>query len=260
MPLKKLLFILLVISLVGCKDKTNTAAEQRENLFEFREYISNVTSGVISTQSDVRVVLRNPSVDLQKDQILEDAILKVSPHTEGKVVALTNQSIAFIPEHGFKPDTEYTFSLDMKAIIDTIESDYKTFNFKVKTIKQQFNITTEHLQSYSKEWQYLRGTLRSSDVMDLNTAESLISASQNGKSLRIKFDKSVKKSTQIPFTIDSIQRLEEDSEILVNWDGTRQNIQDKGEATIKIPGKTNFTVVNITTFGGENQYLEINFS
>ena len=260
MPLKKILFILLVISLVGCKDKTNTASEQRENLFEFREYISNVTSGVISTQSDVRVVLRNPSIELQKDQILEDALLKVSPHTEGKVVALTNQSIAFIPEHGFKPDTEYTFSLDMKAIIDTIESDYKTFNFKVKTIKQQFNITTEHLQSYSKEWQYLRGTLRSSDVMDLNTAESLISASQNGKSLRIKFDKSVKKSTQIPFTIDSIQRLEEDSEILVNWDGTRQNIQDKGEATIKIPGKTNFTVVNITTFGGENQYLEINFS
>lgn len=260
MPLKKILFILLVISLVGCKDKTNTASEQRENLFEFREYISNVTSGVISTQSDVRVVLRNPSVNLQKDQILEDAILKVSPHTEGKIVALTNQSIAFIPEHGFKPDTEYTFSLDMKAIIDTIESDYKTFNFKVKTIKQQFNITTEHLQSYSKEWQYLRGTLRSSDVMDLNTAESLISASQNGKSLRIKFDKSVKKGTQIPFTIDSIQRLEEDSEILVNWDGTNKNIQDKGEATIKIPGKTNFTVVNITTFGGENQYLEINFS
>lgn len=260
MPLKKILFLILAIVLVGCKDKTKTATEQRENLFEFREYISNVTNGIISTQSDVRVVLRNPSSNLHKDQILEDAILNVSPKTEGKVVALTNQSIAFIPDHGFEQDTEYSFSLDLKAIIDTIDSEYKTFNFKVKTIKQQFNITTEHLQSYSKEWQYLEGTLRSSDVMDLSTAKSLVRASQNGKSLNIKFDKSVKKGIQIPFTIDSIQRFEEDSEILVHWDGRSKNIQDKGEATIEIPGKTKFSVVDITTFGGENQYLEINFS
>lgn len=260
MSIKKILFIVLAIALVGCKDKKNVAQEQRENLYKFRQYISNVTSGVISSQSDVLVVFRNPASTLQTNQILEDDILKVSPKTQGKVVALNNQSIAFIPDNGFKQDTEYSFTLDLKAIIDTIDSDYKTFTFKVKTIKQQFNITTEHLQSYDKDWQYLQGVVRSSDVMDLNTAKSLVSASQNGSSLSIKFNESIKEGTQIPFTIDSIQRLEEDSEILIKWDGSSYNIQDKGEAWVTIPGKSNFTIVDITTFGGEDQYLEINFS
>src|SRR5690606_10489265 len=242
------------------KDKKDTATEQRENLFEFREYISNVTSGVISTQSEVRVVLRNPSSNLQGDQILEDAVLEVSPRTEGKVIALSNQSIAFVPEHGFKQDTEYSFTLDLKAIIDTIDTEFNTFTFKLKTIKQQFNITTDHIQSYNKDWQYLQGMVRSSDVMELSTAKSLISASQKGNPLSIKFDGALEKGTQIPFTIDSIQRFDENSEIIIRWDGTQANIQDKGEATVIIPGKNNFTVIDVITYGGEDQHLEINFS
>lgn len=257
---KKILFFILAMVIVGCKDTKDSAAEQRQNLFEFREYISNISSGVISSHSDVRVVLRNPSSKLQKDKILEDAVLKVSPNVKGKVVALNNQSIAFVPEHSFRQDTEYTFSLDLEAIIDTVDSEYETFTFKLKTIKQQFNVTTEHLQSYSKEWQYVEGTLRSSDAISLNDAESLVTAYQNEKPLHIKFDQSVEKGTQIPFTIDSIQRYESDSEITVHWNGSAINSGDKGEATIKIPGKNNFSVVDITTYGGENQYLEINFS
>lgn len=260
MPIKNILFITLTILLVGCNNKKDDATKSLENLYKFREYISNVTTGVISTQSEVRVVLRNPSSKLLEDQILEDGVFQVSPRTEGKVVALNNQSIAFIPEHGFKQDTEYSFSLDLKAIIDSVDPELKTFTFKLKTIKQQFNIITEHLQSYNKNWQYLKGMLRSSDVMDLNTAKSLVSATQNGEPLTVRFDQSIKKGTQIPFTIDSIQRFEEDSEILISWDGSSAKIQDKGEAIVMIPGKANFTVVDVITFGGENQYLEINFS
>src|SRR5690606_11605179 len=132
--------------------------------------------------------------------------------------------------------------------------------FKLKTIKQQFNITTDHIQSYNKDWQYLQGMVRSSDVMELSTAKSLISASQKGNPLSIKFDGALEKGTQIPFTIDSIQRFDENSEIIIRWDGMQANIQDKGEATVIIPGKNNFTVIDVITYGGEDQHLEINFS
>src|SRR5690606_8446316 len=149
----------------------------------------------------VRVVLRNPASKLQNNSVLEDDILKVSPKTQGKVVALNNQSIAFVPDHGFKQDTEYSFTLDLKAIIDTIDSDYKNYTFKVNTIKHPFNINTDHLQYYNKDWQYLQGVVRSSDLMDLSTAKTLVSASQNGTPLSIKFNESIKKGMQIPFTI-----------------------------------------------------------
>ncbi|MDG3583196.1 alpha-2-macroglobulin family protein [Galbibacter pacificus] len=260
MSTKKVLFFLLAILLIGCKNKKEDIQAQKENLFKYRAYISDVSPGIISAKSDVRVVLKNPVSSLKDNMVLDDDILKVSPQTKGKVMALNNQTIAFIPEKGFKQDTEYTFSLDLESLIDDISSDLETFTFKVKTFKQQFNITTDNLQSYNKDWQYLNGTLRSSDVMNLKTAKNLVTAYQNGKELTIKFDETVKEGTQIPFKVDSIQRYEEDSEIDIHWDGNNVKIHDKGDAVIKIPGKNNFTIIDINTYEGENQYLEINFS
>ncbi|MCX2680616.1 MG2 domain-containing protein [Galbibacter sp. EGI 63066] len=260
MSFKKILFFIAAILLIGCKNKGEDIQQQRENLFKFRPYISDVSQGIISAHSNVRVVLKTPSEDLKDNMPLDDGILKVSPKTKGKVVALNNQTIAFIPEKSFEQDTEYTFKLDLESFIDDIPSEFETFVFKVKTLKQEFNITTDHLQSYDKNWQSLNGSLRSSDVMDLETAKSLVTANQNDKKLTIKFDETAKEGNQLPFTIDSIQRFEEDSEIEIHWDGNDAGIEDKGSASIKIPGKNNFSIVDVSTHEGENQYLEINFS
>ncbi|WP_456868162.1 alpha-2-macroglobulin family protein [Galbibacter sp. BG1] len=260
MQVKKILFFILAILIIGCKNKENDIQQQKENLLKYREYISDVSTGIISAKSDIRVVLKNPSSKLSENKILDDKILEIKPYAAGKVVALNNQTIAFIPEKGLKQGTEYTLTLDLENFIEDIPSNLEDFTFKVKTLEQQFNITTSNLQSYNRDWQYLEGSLRSSDVMDLKTAKSLVSAYQNSKSLNIKFDETIQEGTQILFTIDSIQRFDNDSEIEILWDGNNQGIHDKGEAKVKIPGKDNFTIVDVNTYEGENQYLEINFS
>ncbi|QLE01314.1 hypothetical protein HX109_06935 [Galbibacter sp. BG1] len=260
MTFPRILFLLLAVLVLGCKNKQEDAKTQKENLLKFRAYVSDVSAGIISAKSDVRVVLRNPSNKLKENMVLDDGLFTVSPHTDGKVVALNNQTIAFIPEKGFQQDKEYTFELDLDRLIDDLPSEFKDFSFQVKTIKQEFNVTTENLQSYSKSWQYLEGNLRSSDVISLKEAEGLVTAYQNGKSLDIKFDETVGEGTQMPFKIDSIQRFDDDSTIEIQWDGHPLGLNDKGEAKVTIPGKNNFSVVDIHTFQGENQYLEINFS
>src|SRR5690606_10531618 len=138
--------------------------------------------------------------------------------------------------------------------------ELRKFSFGVKTIQQQFNIYTQALQSYSKDYQYLEGQLRSADRLDLETARKLVEASQNGKGVPIKFDVSIKSGTLLPFRIDSIQRFEEDSELLVSWDGNAMGIESVGKNTLKIPGKSNFSILDVAVESGAKQTVLINFS
>lgn len=251
---------LLSMLLVGCTSKKESSIEQFDDLSKYQSYISEVTHGIISAKSDVRVVLNQPVGSWENGDGLDNSLLMVNPKVKGKVVALNNRTIAFVPEEGFDQDTDYTFTLALKDIIDEVPKELKTMVFGVKTQKQQFNVYTEPLQSYSKDLQYITGHVRSSDIMPLQELKELISVRQNGKDIKLKFEGAVAKGTQFFFKIDSIQRFEEDSSLEVVWDGTKKNIESSGKNTIKIPGKNNFTILEALVQTGEDQLVLVNFS
>ncbi|MGS2738843.1 alpha-2-macroglobulin family protein [Sinomicrobium sp. M5D2P17] len=251
-----------LLFLFACKDKDQKQEiqEQISNLYKYREYVSDVSQGIISAHSDVKVMLREPVSGWDADKELPDALINVSPKTKGKVVALNNQTIAFVPESPLKQDTEYEFTLRMEAIVSDIPEELRNFRFKVKTIKQQFNVTTERVQSYNRNWQYVEGTLRSSDQLSAETAGKLVQASQEGKNLSVKLYNTTETNTLFRFKIDSIQRMEEDSKVKLTWNGKTHDIDSEGEGEILIPGKNNFTVMEVNVAGTEKPYVEINFS
>ncbi len=252
------LFALVSFLVFSCKKKEEDDQNQSK-LHEYSQYVSDVSSGIISTTSDIRIVLVEPVEDWAIDTELDDGLLTASPKIKGKVMALNNRTIAFVPDERLQPDTEYSFKLKLGRIHD-VPSKFKTFDFKVKTIKQQFTVITEKLQSYSKDWQYINGIVRASDVLDESTATELISATQNGKELAVKFDMATSNGREFQFTIDSIQRFVDDSEIVLEWTGKSFNIESEGEANIEIPGKNNFKIVGIDVFDNGEQSVEINFT
>ncbi|MGB6151458.1 MAG: hypothetical protein WBG48_05650, partial [Pricia sp.] len=146
-------------------------AEQNDNLDRFQAYVTQVSHGMMSAQGDVRIVLNEPVAGWSAGDELDIDLLDVSPNIKGKLVTLNESTLAFVPESGFKQDTEYQFSLSLKDIIKDLPKDLETLTFSVKTLKQQFNIYTDALQSYSKERQYLTGTLRLSDEFILDKAQ-----------------------------------------------------------------------------------------
>ena len=252
--------VLFLIGLLGCTSKNDNKAEQFDNLDNFREYISEVSHGIISAQSDVRVVLSQPVSSWIGGDELNFDLLRVSPEIKGKVVALDDRTIAFIPENGFDQDTEYRFTLALQAIINEVPDELKTLAFGVKTLKQQFNVYSRALQSYSKGRQFIEGQLRSADQLSLETAKQLVRVVQNGKPIPVNFEDTPKKGTQFYFKIDSIQRLQEDSELDITWNGSNFGIESSGSHTIKIPGRNNFTVLGASVENGEGQAVFVNFS
>ncbi|EAR02984.1 alpha-2-macroglobulin family protein [Maribacter sp. HTCC2170] len=251
---------LLILFFIGCNSKKENDLNEYDDLSRYQKFVAEVSHGIVSVKSDVRVVLNQPVDSWNNGDELSNDLMSVSPKVEGKVIALNNRTIAFIPEEGFKQNTEYKFILALADIIKDLPKDLKTISFGVKTKKQQFNVYTDPLQSYTKDQQFVNGQLRSSDVMFLRTAKALIKASQSGKNLNIKFEEAVKEGTQFHFKIDSIQRFDDDSQLEIAWDGTKHGIESSGKNAIKIPGKNNFTVLEALVQNGEEQLVLVNFS
>ncbi|CAM3446934.1 MG2 domain-containing protein [Zobellia roscoffensis] len=253
-------FLLLFVFISACTSKKEDAANQADNLNRFQEYVGQVSHGIISAQSSVRVVLNTPIEFWNAGDELDQDLFEISPKIEAKVVALDSRTIAFVPLNGFEQDTEYKFQLNLDDIITDLPDDLGDLNFTVKTLEQQFNIYTDALQSYSKEYQYITGRLHMADVFPLDKAKQLVSGTHNGKSVSVKFDAGTEKGTEFSFKIDSLQRLDEDSKLKVSWSGERFSVDSKGEESITIPGKNNFTVLDASVDIGKNAIVSINFS
>ncbi len=254
---KKLLsFVLLMVLVTSCKKKP----VETDNLFKFKEYISFTTSGLTSVASPIEISLTKDVEGWDMGMEITDRIVSISPDVEGKLEVANQHALLFTPNQPLKPSTEYSVTVKLSDIYKDIPSDYKTYTFQFKTITPSFNVVTSNLQSYSKKWQYLEGVIKSADVISLDHARELVKASQDSKNLNIVFNEANKANTVFDFKIDSIRRLDDDSKILVAWNGKAINADNKGENEVNIPGVNNFTITKTEVVQSPEQYLLINFS
>tara|TARA_R110002049_G_scaffold114927_1_gene266606 strand:- start:12429 stop:17990 length:5562 start_codon:yes stop_codon:yes gene_type:complete len=257
MPSKKIFVFLLILTFsASCKKKI----VETDNLFKFRDYISYTTSGTISVANPIQINLANPVEGWDMGKEITDNIVTVTPHVQGKLTVGNNHTLLFTPDEHLEPDTEYTVSVKLNAIYKNIPTDFKEYTFQFKTIALNFNVVTNHLQSYSKEWQYLESVIKSADVMSLKDAKTLVEASQNGKKLSLVFNEFNQQSKIFEFKIDSIHRLVDDSEILIKWNGKSINASNTGENIVSIPGINNFSIIDVGVVQSPEQCLSINFS
>ena len=260
MTLKNIFSILcLVFITISCK-KDRPSQDETDNLFKFREYISYTTAGRVSVADPIVINLTKDVEDWTLGQELSKDLVSIKPHVQGKLLAENAHTLVFHPDERLKPDTEYSVTVKLGKIYKNQPKDFNDYTFQFKTIAPNFNLVTTNLQSYSKNWQYLEAAIKSADIIELKEAKQLVNASQNGKKLKLQWNESIQHSNVFEFKIDSIHRLVEDSQILVQWNGKPINSGTSGENKMTIPGINNFTVVHVEVVQAPEQYLSINFS
>ena len=252
-------FVFFIFQSCGRK----SAADFNSDFSLFKDYIVSFTGGIVSSESDIRVVLAFDKKDWKVNQELDDDLFDISPNIRGKVVALSSNTLAFIPEKKLNPGTEYQVTLNLDKLITLPkekEAALSKFNFTVKTIKQDFTINTIDIQSYSKQYQYLNCVLKTADNIDIDTAIKLVSASQKGNNLKIKFEKKSGTAKEFNFIIDSIQRYDEATNLEIAYDGSDFDIDQKGQLDYAITSINEFKIVKVDVPDGSNQSVLINFS
>jgi uncharacterized protein YfaS (alpha-2-macroglobulin family) len=257
MQIKKHLVVLaLIITAISCKKKP----VETDNIFKYRDYISYTTSGVVSVQSPIRINLAKEVKDWEVEQELDAGLIKTQPYIQGTLKVANKHSIVFTPDEALEPATTYGITMQLGDIYKDVPEEFSSYTFEFKTITPSFTIMTNNLQSYSKEWQYVLGELRSSDVISLDDAKQLVTAKQDKKELNIAWLDVPQPSRYFEFRIDSIKRNIEDSKVDIRWDGKAIKAENKGENYIIIPGKNNFSIVETNVYQNPEQYLSINFS
>lgn len=256
--MRKIGFFLAISLFFGC-GKEIPLEEFNSDPSLFGDYIASYTAGLVSKNTDIVVVLAFDNTSWRPNEELDKRILTISPAVQGKLVALSLNTIGFIPEQELKQDTEYRLTLNLGQLTD-VPKELSEFNFSFKTLKQDFLVNIRDLQSYTKDYQFLNGIISTSDDMDFETAVQLLSARQGDKKLSIKLDKHMSTSREFPFVIDSVKRMVKDDEITIMWDGRPLQIEQHGELKFEIPGKDNFKIIQLEVEDGEEQMLSINFS
>ncbi|SDZ75748.1 alpha-2-macroglobulin family protein [Psychroflexus halocasei] len=250
-------FLLLSIFLISCQDET---PPETDNLFKFKEFISYHSQGRVSIAKPIRINLAQPLEQYELSQEIPASYLEISPNVKGKLYVENNNSLVFQPNENLKPNTEYQVTLKLSELYDDIGDDFKKFSFSFKTIQPNFKVNLGNLQSYSKEWQYVTGDIEASDVIDFSKAKKLIKASQDKKSLSIKWQDEAQDGNYFRFKIDSIKRQVDDSQVRIEWDGEAIDADHKAQNDFDIPGQNNFTIIDIKTNLAQQSSLAINFS
>ena len=254
----RLFALATLITLTSCADKTETS--ETDNLFKFKDYISYNTYGNKSITTAISVELMKLVEQFEITQELPSEYLKISPKANGKLLLENGRTLIFQPTDNLKPDTEYTVTVLLHKLYEDVPKDYRTYTFSFKTIAPNFKIDLDNLQSYSKKWQYVTGSIETSDVVSLIKAKQLVEAEQNGNALSLTWLQENGDGKFFNFTIDSIQRAVEDSQIEVAWDGKPIDSNFKGTNTFPIPGQNNFTVIDVKSTYAPQSVLSINFS
>ncbi|MBO6607682.1 alpha-2-macroglobulin family protein [Psychroserpens sp.] len=250
---------LCFVVLFSC-NKKKTIDQDTDNLFKFRNYISYTTSGLQSVTSPITINLAKEVQDWEEGQEISNDIIKISPYVEGVLTVVNKHTLVFKPDEYLDPATEYTVLVHLSKIYTDMPKDYEDYVFEFKTITPNFNVVTNDLQSYNKEWQYLEAVVKSADIISLEQAKQLISATQNGKTLKLQFNEMNTHAKYFEFKIDSIYRKIEDSKINISWNGKAIKSETSGENELAIPGRNNFTIVNVEAYKTPEQFLYINFS
>ena len=252
------LTVIFLLSLSACSDKDESS--ETDNLFKFKDYISYNTYGNKSIAEPIHIELQQPLEQFELTQEIDTDYVEISPSTKGKLIVENGRTLVFTPTEYLKPDTEYTITLKLNKLYDEVGKDFKEYTFSFKTIKPNFKVDLGNLQSYSKKWQYVNGSIETSDVITLKKAKKLVSVQQGNKKLKLQWPSEGEYAKYFSFTIDSIQRKIDDSEIEIRWNGDAIDSEIKGENMFAIPGQNNFTVVDVESTLSPQTSLSINFS
>jgi alpha-2-macroglobulin len=257
--MKNLLILILLICIttifVQCEKETSVGL-QPGSLISFH------TSGMISRESTIKVVFFGKMIpDYDVGKSITDSPFDFSPSIKGTTKWSNERTLEFRPEERLPGGKSYEVKLNLAKFTEEFYG-YQDFSFRFNTIKQTFSIQIDQLHSVSQtdlKEQKLSGELITADSEDGMRIEKILKVVQDGKDLNIKWLHAEDRRKH-QFIISGIIRKENESKVLISWDGDIIDVDDKGEMEVNAPAIGSFEVTDVKPVQDKTAYIEIVFS
>lgn len=224
--------------------------------------VTAFTSGLISAESNIRIrVAEDFSDSVVPGTVIHEKIMTFSPELRGDLYFFDQRTVEFRPEQRLPQGITFRVKVKLRKFFpQTIGED--TFEFDFHTMAQHLEIRIEEFRPYN-DFQtgqnYITGSVLTADVADPEAVKSLLYAVQEGIKRPIVWDHAPD-GKQHQFIVDSIQRDERNSEVLIHYDGTLIGAKQKGVEIFPVPSLGNFKVISSKVIQYPEQHVVVSFS
>jgi alpha-2-macroglobulin len=250
--------LLAILTLWG---KHSPSSETKENP-AFSAFISAYTSGIISSESTIRILLTNEmEAPVEIGKPIDKELFDFSPSIKGTAVWVDSRTIEFRPEHPLPNDEQYKAEFFLSKILE-VPDEFETFKFDFQTMKQSYEVYVDGMTTTDKKaltLQRLDGTLATADVADIQAIEKIITVTQAGKNLAINWTHEPNRTSH-HFSVDGIVRSEKAGTVEVKWNGKPIGSDINGSKIIDIPALGDFKVMDVKVIQSPEQYVIMQFS
>ena len=262
-----LLLVLILISSCGSKnkkivrpvpDKASEAPLTNIPLDKgFTEYISGYTSGIIPSNGSIEIRFTPAFAAIAGKST--SGLFDFEPPIKGKTEWKDETTLVFTPSRLLSPGKTYSGSLNLNKIGE-VKERLKVFPLKIQTLRKDFRVNIGALECIpADENSYLlHGEITAADIIDPREAEDYLLVKLGKKKMGVTWDHSVNLIHK--FTVTGIERSDNLQELTLTWDGTPAGVKQKGSSTLNIPPANDFSILDIITFPGESQRIDLVFS
>ncbi len=245
-----LLTILTVLTISACK-KTNAdgplmdAGKEAELL---STYFSAATTGIISAADPLTYIFNSPLATKPSDEQIQN-IISISPSVDGIVTLSNNTILTFTPTEGFKPNTTYTITLNLKSL-DGARFE-KDITYSVRTFKQDLAVEPRGFiinDDGSVSMMAIVSTADKAKVEDIQKCFTSSASSTNVVELEAN-----------RFQVEFVFKQGMNSSTQITYDGSSLGSDTKGEVPVFEVDQSNFTVVH-TQHDPTNKEFKVYFS
>ncbi|MCK9611310.1 MAG: MG2 domain-containing protein [Bacteroidales bacterium] len=228
----------------------------------FKEYVAAFTSGIISTESSIKVRMNFDVADSSMfEKPTEEELFDFSPSIKGKSYWIDTRTVEFRPDSKLEADKLYTAKFYLSKVIHVPDS-MRTFIFQFRTTKQAFEVKVDNHKAYSNsnlKWEKISGTIITADVASADDVAKLFDVTQGSKKLKVTVMTGSDKKT-FTFVIDSVNRDTKASVVKIKWDGKPILADNKGSYDVEIPSINDFNLFSIVASQNPEPVVSLFFS
>ena len=171
-----LLATLTIFVLFSCK-KERYAKKMPASVSSF---LYAYTSGTISKAANIRLRFTKAVIDADLiGNAPESDVLKFSPNIEGQAHWEDDRTLIFEPSKWMNSKTTYIAKVQLKKLFSDVPQDAASFEFDFRTKDQHIDIAVSGLEAEDPsdlKIQRLKGTLYTSDLVEAEKIESIVTA------------------------------------------------------------------------------------
>ncbi len=227
----------------------------------FAEYVSALTTGVISCEATIKVVLVEPykGDSAKRDELIKN-IFDFSPNIKGVARWLDHRTIEFVPEKKLSSGEQYEVKFKLFKLVN-VPDELRILTFTFVVIKQDFTVSETGLHTYAgiADRYYLQGSVVTADAIQNDVIEKVLTARVSGKKMPIRWEHSADRK-EYTYTVDSIHRTSQAQLLTISWDGKAAAIEQTGKTDLEIPIIGVFKVIDVRQEYSPEKYFKIIFS